>query len=519
MAPLARPGIWSGVSGLIGYRGRLWFVNSEKFVNHNSADLYTYDPATGRVRYERHLFSQDAGDPVAAFGLLYWPFEDPRFSAGRGEFMVTNGSEWDWRVLPEGRAFHIHAMIARRGLLYAASSAWRAGIQVSRDRGATWRVIYDHKTPKGFVSRITSLAVLKGTLYAGITAHYREAASLLRMDGDEGKETFSPLPGWPKGVSAGTLRAYRGWLYAVNRSKEGEAVWRTDGRRVERVRGLDGRRVRDFEAGERTLWAVSAKDGKGALLRSADGLRWTVAHTFKGEEPLDVALFGGRVYAGTLGPKGAGGLWGPPARAAAPIPAGERAPLPKRPPPLAGEALAKALVRLDRALALPSTYRPRRGGLLRALAPFARAGGREAGIALSRRLSAPAPDLAFTIFGGRIPVTAAGLARWHLLRAIALAGAGRVPPAYLALPWEAPANGAEKYFHPAPGAAWAAARLGQAGPETLAALIARLGMKGDPRWLAGDIVGALTVLTGRRFGHDYAAWRAWHAKRAPGARP
>ena len=70
---------WSGVSGLIGYDGRLWFANSVKFVNHNSADLYSYDPAGGTVRYERHLFSQDAGEPVVAGGLLFWPFEDARF--------------------------------------------------------------------------------------------------------------------------------------------------------------------------------------------------------------------------------------------------------------------------------------------------------------------------------------------------------------------------------------------------------------------------------------------------------
>ena len=96
LVPLAQPGPWSGVSGLIGYGERLWLVNSVKFVNHNSADIYSYDPATGKTQYERHLFSQDAGDPVVAEGLLYWPFEDPRSSLGRGEFMVTDGETWRW---------------------------------------------------------------------------------------------------------------------------------------------------------------------------------------------------------------------------------------------------------------------------------------------------------------------------------------------------------------------------------------------------------------------------------------
>jgi hypothetical protein len=63
-------------SRLIGYQDRLWLANSVKGVNHNSADLYSYDPDGGALRYERHLFSQDAGRPVVADGLLYWPFED-----------------------------------------------------------------------------------------------------------------------------------------------------------------------------------------------------------------------------------------------------------------------------------------------------------------------------------------------------------------------------------------------------------------------------------------------------------
>ena len=61
---------WPHVSSLIGYGGRLWFVNSRKYVNHNSTDVWSYDPATGGARYERHLLSQDAGDPVIHDGLL-----------------------------------------------------------------------------------------------------------------------------------------------------------------------------------------------------------------------------------------------------------------------------------------------------------------------------------------------------------------------------------------------------------------------------------------------------------------
>ena len=101
---------WPHVSSLVWYDGRLWFANGVKYVNHNSADIWSYEPASRRLRYERHLFSQDAGDPAVHPGLLYWPFEDPRFSAGRGEFMATDGEDWRWGMLASPETFHVHAM-------------------------------------------------------------------------------------------------------------------------------------------------------------------------------------------------------------------------------------------------------------------------------------------------------------------------------------------------------------------------------------------------------------------------
>jgi hypothetical protein len=124
-------------------------------------------------------------------------------------------------------------------------------------------------------------------------------------------------------------------------------------------------------------------------------------------------------------------------------------------------------------------------------------------------LEAPLPERSLTFYGGQVKVGASNLARWNLLWALAQQGGGRVPPDLLAVPWDVPANRPEKYFHPAPAAAWTMAQLGQGDTESLAALMARLNRPGDPDWLAGDIVGALTALTGQRFGHDYGAWRSW----------
>ncbi|MDZ4328209.1 MAG: hypothetical protein U1A73_24800, partial [Pseudomonas sp.] len=78
LVPLARVGPWSAVASLVGLGDRVWFTNSVKFRDHNSADVYSYNPRTGALRLEQHLFSQDTGHPTVAGGLLYWPFEDPR---------------------------------------------------------------------------------------------------------------------------------------------------------------------------------------------------------------------------------------------------------------------------------------------------------------------------------------------------------------------------------------------------------------------------------------------------------
>ena len=84
-----------------------------------------------------------------------------------------------------------------------------------------------------------------------------------------------------------------------------------------------------------------------------------------------------------------------------------------------------------------------------------------------------------------------------------------MPPQWLSLAWTQKANRAEKYLDAPPGAAWAAAELGQADTATLAALIARLDRADDPLWLRVDFIGALSALTGERHGYDVAAWQAW----------
>jgi len=128
-------GPWPVVSRLIGYGDRIWFANSVKGVNHNSADLHSVPLVGGDPRYEGHLFSQDAGDPVVHRGLLYWPLEDARVEPGIGAFDVTDGERWDHGLIPTELAFHVHAMVAAGNSVYAAPSAWKGSIARSDDGG------------------------------------------------------------------------------------------------------------------------------------------------------------------------------------------------------------------------------------------------------------------------------------------------------------------------------------------------------------------------------------------------
>lgn len=500
---LARVGPWPVVSRLIGYDGRVWFANSVKGRNHNSADIYSHGPTDGDTRYERHLFSQDAGWPVVADGLLYWPFEDSRVSLGWGHFMVTNGRDWRYGAIPTALSFHTHAMAVAGGRLVAATSAWRAGLQVSDDAGATWRAVYDHPTAERRLSRIYKMAALGPTLFGSLVDRSRNPPirRLLRLANDDVGE----VPGWPTQRVVLGMAPFDGWLYAAVREERGAAIWRTDGRVSEQVADARaGWRPRDLDAGPDGLWALEATEDGGRLWFSADGRAWRIRQTFGGGEPQDLLVYAGAPYVGGAGADGRGILWG--AAAAPSVPAAAPKPLPPMPagPPRDWPALA---AELDALLASPASY-DRHGRVLRDTLFGAAISPPPPGW-LAARLRAPMPERDLSLIGGAVTVPAAKLGRWAVLWAMAVARQGPVPVDLIAAPWTAPGNGSEKYFEPAPAAIWAAAMAGQNDPDTIGALIDRLDRPGDPFWLRGDIVGALTALTGRRLGYDIAAWRAW----------
>ena len=508
---------WPVVSRLIGYRDRLWFANSVKGVNHNSADLYTYELKSGAVRYERHLFSQDAGRPIIAHGLLRWPLEDARFSLGHGHVVTTDGLSWREDVIPTGRIFHTHALAVTDRLI-AATSAWRAHLDISTDAGRTWRQVHDHPTPERRVSRIVDLAVLGNRVFGSLVS--RNERGLLRLEGDQ----VQPVPGWPFQRNIRALTSYGDYVYALVEMPEGTAIWRTDGGTSEQIGKVDslaasdsGGTVRDLIADEQGLWLLTTTTASGQIWQSADGRDWERRYRIEGGEAFELARYRDRIFAGgTDRERGIGMLWGLPDRQ-------DENAIPELDDTVADlDGSEKISIdvdwiaagnMLDQLLLDPAAYQWRAGDL-QALLLDLLSKNPPPGFFTSR-LTATMPDAPLSLIGGAVEIPSALMGRALLLFAISLQGEGSlseeapIPISFLKAPWITPANRAEKYFDTVPFALFAVGRAGQRDQATIDALIDRLGRTDDPLWLTGDVVGALTALTDQRFAYDLEAWRSW----------
>ncbi len=86
-----------------------------------------------------------------------------------------------------------------------------------------------------------------------------------------------------------------------------------------------------------------------------------------------------------------------------------------------------------------------------------------------------------------------------------------MPPALWEEPLTLRPNGAQKFFSPHEAGVFVAGLRKQNDPETVRSLAAPLERKGLPLWFKGDVVGALTRITGRRFAYDLERWRKWLA--------
>lgn len=506
---LTRTGPWPVASRLIGYNGRLWFASSVKGVNHNAADIWSIDLNSKEKRYERSLFSQDAGLPLVYNGLLYWPFEDALLSFGNGIIGVTDGQHWGQMVIPGTPIYHSYEALNWRGDLLVLAAAGDTALH--RDLGdGQWRRIVRHIAPRGKIARLKELTAFNGAVYAVLRDGKKRRLARWSGKDDAGFEDVLP---WPRYKYMNGLTVHRGALYALVGRGEAREIWRHDGETSYRL-GPTGR-FADMASDGDTLW-LAGFDGQ--LLSSVDGADWQRHKRLEGGTPITLDVIDGGLFAAGRGDDGQGIIWwqkGYELRAAtAPDAAAQqriKALTRTAPANNAIDWRAKA-AQMDRLLADPQTFTSYRGGPLGDALKFALENGAPQGF-FADRLRADIADGGYQGFGSGSQTAIADLAQVLILSAMAEARHAGVPHKLILQPWRSKANSYEKYIEPSMAAIHAVARAQQGDKATVSALLKRLDYKDDPDWLRSQIIGALTAATGQHFGYDIAAWQRWNDAR------
>lgn len=499
---LARPGVWPAISNLIIYDGRVWFTNSQPYVDNNASDIYSYDPVSSVQRFERGLFSQAVGIPAVIDGRLFLPFEDPRLNMSIGEYAVTDGREWRWRRLPVGTAFHTHAFGRCGDELLAVTGAWEGQLHISPDNGGTWHLASTYPAKEAKFSRLIAITSFEGRCFVGASARGRRDGKLLEWADDE----LAPVSGWPVGDRTDHLMIWNDRLLALSHTGSGARLLEFDGDAVTSVTMPGSGRLRDLAVDGDTLWAVVSDGSSGRLWRTIDGATWEDVQHF-GETPIAVTASAGQVFVGTFSPDG-GSLWGP----SHPVDMQEIAP-----GKLFGE---RAVLHVPRQLwatldDVISAYIEQRVGAhagieavndtLRQLTTFE---DPSIGRYLSERLAALDIDGRLRFFSRERTKRAHGLA-WYLIGAMAVNGDGRIPPALLGVPLSTGRNDRKKNIDTPIAAIAAVGWIEQDDWETIDALMGRLPQAIDRPWMTSDIIAALHALTGQAFGHDIERWLSW----------
>lgn len=493
---LAQVGPWPVASRLIGYQGRLWFANSVKGRNHNSADLWSLDPVTGEKRYERHLFSQDAGIPLVSGGLLYWPFEDALLSFGNGVIEVTDGETWQALQIPNDPIYHTNQVIDWQGGLLAITGTRNAGMQVSKDAGSSWTEHYIHPTPSTHVSRLKEMTVFKGNLYAALNDAKVKRLTVWTGSG------YRTVISWPSNRYFNGLTVHKDAIYGiVGRGNERE-IWKFDGVNSKRV-GQKGP-FTDITSDGDQLWIVSRN---GNLWSSATGDKWARHGDLKKGRPISIQAVGDNIYVAGAGDDGKGIVWG---RRGQSIPMGPKPS--KLPSDIQPEQVAmdwnKTGQKLDALLSDRSTYGASGNGQLSKLIFQAAEQGPPPGF-FATRLETKIPSVKVPAFGGNMELRAQDIGHSLLLSGMERAGHPNVPVKYLLDSWGSSPNSYEKYFELELSALRAVVGSGQDDSPTIDALLARLDFANDPPWLKSQIIGTLTAVSGEHFGYDINAWKKW----------
>ncbi|WP_416896711.1 MAG: hypothetical protein ACMVY4_14395 [Minwuia sp.] len=481
---LTQAGPWTYAARPIGYDGRLWFANANRWPDHNSADIWSVRPDGGDLRRERRLFSQDAGEPVVHGGLLYWPLEDPRVSLGWGQIAVTDGKRWSMLETRTGRQFHLHGLFADGDELLAAGSSWVAQVLRSPDGGVTWSTFYEDERRESRLSRTHQLVPLPSGLFGD------------RMSFSDGERRFTmlrhenwgatPLPDWPDDGWVRRAVPWRGGGLALTGSGPGQhlRVFGADAAvsdLPDRVIGID------IDAdGDGTVCLLGKRQPRLHEIWRLSGDTWELAFEFVADEAVELRLIGGApVVAGTL--EGVGAVWGRPGV----IPTARTGTLPRQIREQRPDRDA-ALEEIRRALDDPDSYRGH-GLILRNLLDRWIVRGLP-GTELEPLLDGPFPAGEVRLIGGRNNAGYPRFGRWVLTWAMRRSGTGRVPASWIGQAFDEEQNASEKYFSEPLAAILTAGANGQDDGETAAALRERLTRTTDPDWLRADAEEALRRL-------------------------
>ena len=492
---LARPGVWPAISDLIVYDGRLWFSNSQPFVDNNAADIYSFDPTTSALRFERGLFSQALGIPAVVDGRLFLPFEDPRLNMSIGEYAVTDGRDWRWRRLPEGTAFHTHALGQCGDELLAVTGAWEGELHVSPDGGGTWRLAFTYPAEEANFSRLIAVASWQGRCFVAASAFGRRDGKLLEWRNGE----LAPVAGWPIGDRIDNFVTWNDRLLALNHDGGRTRLFAFDGDAITPLTMPAAGRLRALAADGDTLWAVTDDGPSGRLFRTTDGVDWEDVQRFD-EAPIAVTAFAGHVFVGTFSP-GGGSLWGP----SRPLDMQELAPRKPLPERVVRHVPKQLWARLDDVI---DDYTEQWVGghagieavsaALRELTTFE---DPEIGRWLSERLAALHIDGRLRFYSAERTKRAHRLA-WYLLGAMAVDGHGRIPPGLLDLPLSTRGNDQKKNLDVPIAAIAAVGWIAQDDQKTIDILMNRRPRASGDLWMAADIIAALQALSGQAFDHD-----------------
>ncbi len=493
---------WPSATRLIAFRGDLWFVNSVKGRNHNSADIYSVDFQTQSLRYRHHLFSQDAGHPITHDGLLYWPMEDDRFSLGWGTVAVTDGERWHHLQIPGSSIFHTHALAVSGGKIVAANSGWDAILNTSTDMGKSWQEVYRHPTPNGRVSRMTSLVHLNGALLARLRE--RTGISLVHFDG----QISRPVQGWPIAQHTSTLAATATHVFAGIQDNNGKwELWSTDGVSSKQVSTpFEGQPIADVLYVGTTLWVLTrTSSSSGRVWSKKPGRTFEQIAAVDGGFPRDLEVGGRCIFVGGDGQDGSGMVWGEPDCDNTGGTSRSTSIDPKIANQDGTEFWSEAAQEIRAVLASPERYRAQENNLRDVVYKFATQHPPER--FFGNLTSEPLPHQEISMIGGRVRIPSHTYARWVMLWGMGLAKENSVPLEILTLPWSTPTNRAEKYFDNLPAALWAIRNANQNNRKTLSALVRRLSRFDDPQWLRHQVCATLSALTKLPFTTDVDVWQ------------